>query len=89
MRECRFAGLIGIGIDRVDGDAINRGDIDDFGGLAGLCRRLQMTQQSLNQKERAFDIEVHHLVPTFFWVRFKRGHPDRASIIDQNVEVVF
>ena len=67
-------------------DAVNRADIDHPRRACALPRRAQERQQLLRQKEHAFDVGVHHLVPAHFGKLVQRRAPGGPGVVHQNVE---
>ena len=88
VNQARLAGGAGVGLLRIDRDAVDRCDVDDLGhcSLAGLA---QMSMQSLRQEKRRLQVQIDHLVPTAFREIIELGTPGGPGIVDQNVELVF
>src|SRR6266436_4215147 len=82
-----LAGSVGIGLHRVDEDAVDRGDVDDLGGLVGGRGGAQRFCQRLGQEEQRLDIEVHHLVPAALREFVELRAPGSTRIVDQDVEL--
>ena len=87
MDHRRLARPIGIGLQRVHEDAVDRGDVDHFRRPLGAGRGAQRLVQRLGQEEQRLDVQVHDLVPAAFRKLVELGAPGRARIVDENVEL--
>ena len=85
----RFGRLIAVGLPGVQAQAVNRGDVNHFGGLLGRGVGFEQVVHGLGEEEDGFHIQVHHLVPACFGEGLKRLTPGGAGVIDQNVDAVF
>ena len=70
------------------GDAVDRADHDDPGGILGGSRRSRRREQRLGQEERRLDVEIHHLVEAGLGELVDRGTPGGAGVVDQDVHPI-
>ena len=76
---------VGVGLQRVDRDAVDRGDVDHLGGA--LARSgLQVFVQSLGEEERRLHVQVHHLVPAALGEGLEGLAPGGAGVVHQDVQ---
>src|ERR1700677_4870149 len=89
MDQPGFGSRVGIGRQHVDGNAVDRGDVDDLCWPLPTCGAAEGSEQRLNEEERSLDVQIHDLVPAALGKALDRLTPSRASVVDENVEPGF
>ena len=84
-----LARRVGIGLRRIDEDAVDGSNVDHFRRPLGDGRRTQRLVQRLGQEEQRLDVEVHHLVPAAFGKLVEVGAPGRTRIVNEDIELGF
>jgi hypothetical protein len=85
----RLGCLIGVGLERIEPDPVDRSDVDHLGRALRAGGFRERRVEGLGQKERRLDVQVHDLVPAVLWELVERRSPGRARVVHQNVELGF
>src|SRR5579862_608923 len=81
--QTRLARMIRVRLLRIDGDAVDRGDVDDLGKFFLARGGAQRAVQRLGEKERSLYIQVHDLVPAALGKLVELRTPGRTRIVDE------